>query len=83
MKVTYDPEADVLYIRLHEDARETDTEEVRDGVILGYDAVGRVISLEYLGASAHGLVGDGTVRVDVVNYPGRAKAKNEREPDGG
>jgi uncharacterized protein YuzE len=75
MKVTYDPEADVLYILLREDAREVDTEEIREGVTAAYDECGRVISLEYIGAAANGLVTDGTVRVAVVNYPGHARAR--------
>jgi uncharacterized protein YuzE len=75
MKVTYDPEADVLYILLREDAREADTEEIREGVTAAYDERGRIISLEYIGAAADGLVTDGTVRVAVVNYPGHARAR--------
>lgn len=73
MRVTYDPEADVLFILLCEDAREVDTEEIREGVTLGYDEHGRVVSLEYIGAAADGLITDGIIRVDVVNYPGRTR----------
>ncbi|MDQ7839595.1 MAG: DUF2283 domain-containing protein [bacterium] len=75
MKVTYDPEADVLYILLREEAREADTEEIRGGVTAAFDQHGRLISLEYIGAAADGLVVDDTIRVSVVNYPGRAKTR--------
>lgn len=75
MKVTYDPEADVLYILLREEAREADTSEIREGVTIAFDEHGRVISLEYIGAAADGLVTDDTVRVAVVNYPGHARAR--------
>lgn len=36
MKVTIDPEADALYMRLS-DTRIRDTEEVKPGIILDYD----------------------------------------------
>ena len=50
MKVTYDPEVDVLRIVLSEtDIAESDEE--RPGVILDFDANGNVVGLEILEAS--------------------------------
>ncbi|MDQ7839637.1 MAG: DUF2283 domain-containing protein [bacterium] len=58
--------ADVLYMLLREEAREADTEEIREGVTAAFDQHGRLISLEYIGAAADGLVVDDTVRVSVL-----------------
>ena len=51
MKVQYDPAADAMYIRLS-DGIVADSDEVRDGVVLDYDASGRVLGIEVLGVSA-------------------------------
>lgn len=46
---TYDPEADAIAIRFApEGARYRDSEEVAPGVVLDYDAEGRVIGVELL-----------------------------------
>jgi len=50
MKVTYDPEVDVLRIILHDTAI-VESDEERPGVILDFDADGNVIGLEILQAS--------------------------------
>ena len=50
MKVTYDPEVDVLRV-LFSDARIQETDEDKPGVILDYDAAGNVVGLEILNAS--------------------------------
>ncbi len=50
MKVTYDPEVDVLRI-VFRDAPVEESDEDKPGVILDYDAAGAVIGMEILNAS--------------------------------
>jgi uncharacterized protein YuzE len=50
MKVTYDPEVDVLRILLS-DAPVEESDEDKPGVILDYDKDGNVVGLEILDAS--------------------------------
>ena len=50
MKVTYDPEVDVLSILLS-DAAVEESDEEKPGVILDYDSNGNVVSIEILDAS--------------------------------
>jgi uncharacterized protein YuzE len=50
MKVTYDPEVDVLSILLS-DAPVEESDEDKPGLILDYDRHGNVVSLEILDAS--------------------------------
>ena len=50
MKVTYDPEVDVLRILLS-DAPIEESDEDKPGVILDYDKAGQLLSLEILDAS--------------------------------
>jgi uncharacterized protein YuzE len=52
MKTTYDPEADALYVRFA-DASVVESEEVADGVVLDFDAEGRIVAIELLDASKH------------------------------
>ena len=47
MKLTVDPEADALYLRLN-DAQIADSEQVASGVILDYDAQDNVVGVEML-----------------------------------
>ena len=47
MRMTIDQEADALYIRFDE-AKIVESEEVSDGIILDFDANGRVVGLEML-----------------------------------
>jgi uncharacterized protein YuzE len=50
MKVTYDPEVDVLRI-LFSSAPIEESDEDKPGVILGYDKDGNIVGLEVLQAS--------------------------------
>jgi uncharacterized protein YuzE len=50
MKVTYDPEVDVLRI-LFRDVPVEESDEDKPGVILDYDKDGNVVGLEVLNAS--------------------------------
>ncbi len=52
MKLHYDPEADALYLRLV-DAPIVDTEEVRPGLMLDFDAKNRVVGVEVLNVRRH------------------------------
>jgi uncharacterized protein YuzE len=52
MKTTYDPAADALYVRFA-DAHVIESEEVADGVVLDFDAEGRIVAIELLDASKH------------------------------
>ena len=47
MKLEYDSTADAAYIKLT-DAEVSDSEEVRPGVVVDYDAQDRVIGIEIL-----------------------------------
>ena len=47
MKLTVDPQADALYLRLN-DAAIADSEQVASGVILDYDAEENVVGVEML-----------------------------------
>ena len=50
MKVKYDKEVDVLYIKLNDTAI-TESDEEKKGIIIDYDADGKVVSIEILNAS--------------------------------
>jgi YD repeat-containing protein len=52
MKTLYDPEADALYVRFA-DTPVSESEEVSAGVVLDYDAEGRIVAIELLDASKH------------------------------
>ena len=47
MKLTVDPEADALYLRLN-DSQIVDSEQVASGVVLDYDAQDNVVGVEML-----------------------------------
>lgn len=47
MKLEYDAEVDVAHIRLA-DAEVVDSEEVKPGIIVDYDAQNRVVGIEIL-----------------------------------
>ena len=50
MKIEYDPKVDVLYVRLT-DTRIVESEQVQPGIILDFDADGKVVAVEILNAS--------------------------------
>jgi uncharacterized protein YuzE len=52
MKTIYDPKADALYVRFA-DASVIESEEVADGVVLDFDANGKIVAIELLDASKH------------------------------
>jgi uncharacterized protein YuzE len=52
MKTIYDSDADALYVRFA-DALVIESEEVADGVVLDFDAEGRIVAIEVLDASKH------------------------------
>lgn len=52
MRTHYDPEADALYVRFAETPI-VGSEEVRPGVVLDFDADGRIVAVEILEASEH------------------------------
>ena len=52
MKTIYDSQSDALYVRFAE-ASVVESEEVADGVVLDFDADGRIVAIELLEASKH------------------------------
>ncbi len=51
MKVRYDPKTDTLSVILKENAPVIESDEDKPGVILDYDELGDLVSLEILDAS--------------------------------
>ena len=51
MKVKYDPKTDTLSVILKENAPAIESDEDKPGVILDYDELGDLVSLEILDAS--------------------------------
>ncbi len=62
LKIRYDPEADVLLLLLR-DSPPVDAIEEPGGVIVSYGEDKEPVSVEFLGASARGLVPPGEVSV--------------------
>ncbi|MEI8139402.1 MAG: DUF2283 domain-containing protein [bacterium] len=50
MRIKIDKDSDALYFRL-DDGRIVESEEVRPGVVLDFDANDRVVGVEFLGIS--------------------------------
>lgn len=50
--VKYDPEANAAYIRFSPEPVK-ESEEVASGIVIDYDAKGRIVGLEVLDARAH------------------------------
>ena len=49
MKTAYDPETDALYVRFT-DTPIVESEEVSDGLVLDFDADGKIVAFEFLDA---------------------------------
>jgi len=49
MKVKYDPEADAVFLRLAE-GDIVDSEEMQPGMIVDFDADGKIVAIEFLNA---------------------------------
>ncbi len=64
MRISYDPEADVLLVVFRE-LPPADAVEETGGVILSYGEDGDPVSLELLHAADRGLIGPGGVQVTV------------------
>jgi uncharacterized protein YuzE len=52
MKTIYDPEIDALYVRFAETPI-VESEEVADGLILDFDAEGKIVAFEFLDTRKH------------------------------
>ena len=52
MTSRYDSETDALHVRFA-DAPVVESEEVRPGLVLDFDAAGRIVAVEILDASEH------------------------------
>ena len=52
MKTIYDTKSDALYVRFAE-ASVVESEEVADGIVLDFDAEGRIVAIEVLEATKH------------------------------
>jgi uncharacterized protein YuzE len=50
MKMSYDPKADALYIRLRQ-AKIDESDEIAEGIIIDYDAGGKPVGIEFLDAA--------------------------------
>ena len=49
MKTVYDPDTDALYVRFV-DAPVIESEEVSEGLVLDFDAEGKIVAFEFLEA---------------------------------
>ncbi|HEY8692418.1 MAG TPA: DUF2283 domain-containing protein [Chloroflexota bacterium] len=52
MRITYDPQVDVLYIELR-DVDHDRGQQITAGTVLNYDSNGEVVAIEILDASKH------------------------------
>lgn len=53
MKISYDKETDLLYIRLDDSQQEAINKRITDDVVLDVGEDDRIIGIEILGASSH------------------------------
>ena len=65
MRVRYDEEVDILYIRLKETPCH-ESDEIKEGFVMDYDKHGNIIGIEILDASEYLMPDElGTVKFDV------------------
>ncbi len=50
MRIEYDPGVDAFYVRLN-DSKIIESEEVQPGIVLDFDATGKVVGVEVLNVS--------------------------------
>ena len=77
MKITYDPEGEMLYIRFSENSAVRADAESVPGLVVMYDEAGKVCALEIEDATQ--LV-DEPNRVDFVHYPLPNDLAEKKEP---
>jgi uncharacterized protein YuzE len=66
IKTSYDPEADAMFIWLApESAKSAETREVAPGVVLDFDAVGRLIGIEVMDVRSR-VAGDASPATSLV-----------------
>ena len=70
MKISYDPEADAMYI-LFQDLKYTISKDIGDGIVADYGEDGKVIGIEILEVSQH-LPADAIENI-VLNIPHKGK----------
>jgi len=69
--VRYDSDADVVVVKLRDDPP-VDAVEEEGGIIISYDARGLPVSVEFLNASARGLVKPGDPKVTLTGLKAQA-----------
>ena len=50
MKISYDPKADALYIRLRT-TKIDESDEISEGIVVDYDVAGKPVGIEFLKAA--------------------------------
>lgn len=74
MKISYDPEADAIYIELR-DVKPADSRDIEEGVTVDLDADGHVVGIEILDAQERiGTESLDSVVVEVLREPLRKSA---------
>ena len=53
MRIHFDEKLDAVFIRLNDNKKIVDSQEVENGVILDFDSDGKVIGIEILKAKEH------------------------------
>lgn len=69
MKIRFDPQADALYISLHDGAQDVRVVRLNEDVAVDYGADDEVVGVEVL--NARRLLGTGTPVVELQNVIGR------------